>query len=120
MKVDSLATPYNNYVSADEASKADLQQQEITHNPNSPLNILTHPYACIGLLKFTNPARGLTLNGTAFLIDSDLIVTSAANIYNKQEECFYKDFVYYPSSFDKKGFPIKIREFRLEENFLKK
>lgn len=58
-------------------------QEEISQNLSSPVNILSHPYRCIGLLKFTNAARGLTLNGTAFLIDCDLIVTSSDNIYNK-------------------------------------
>jgi V8-like Glu-specific endopeptidase len=53
--------------------------------PSEETNILTYPYSCIGLLKYSNTSRGVSLNGTAFLIDSDLILTNADNIYSKQD-----------------------------------
>ena len=83
--------------------------QEISGNPSNNTNILTHPYSSIGLLKYSNSSRGVTLNGTAFLIDSDLIVTTADNVFSKQDECYYKDFYFYPPTFNKNEAPIKIR-----------
>jgi len=60
-------------------------------------------------LKYTNPHSGNTLNATAFLIDSDLIVTCAHNIYNKEEGFFYTNFEFQPSDTRKNIAPVKIR-----------
>lgn len=85
MKTEALKHDRFDYYELEENSKADLLHREVSHDPTREVNIMSYPYNCIGLLKFTNPDRDTTLNGTAFLIDSDIIVTSADNIYSKHD-----------------------------------
>ena len=42
-----------------------------------------YPYNCIGLLTFKNKAK-FNGRGTGFLIDADLVLTSAYNVYDKR------------------------------------
>ncbi len=120
MKGEGFKHDRLDFYELEEIGKADLLHKEVSHDPTREVNILSYPYNCIGLLKFTNPNRDVTLNGTAFLVDSDILVTSADNVYSKQDESYYKDFLFYPPSFDKKIAPIKVRQFRIDENFVKK
>lgn len=56
------------------------------------------PYDCIGILKFlTHSKEGWKESfGTGFLIDADLVLTVASNIYNRNEKRTNKDIKFYP------------------------